>query len=108
MRRNERSTYMKTDNIEYRDGDATLRGYVAYDDQSSHKRPGILVMPEAFGLGANAKHRADRLAALGYVVLAGDPYGNGFEPKDLPEAMQHAGPLREDPAKFRQRARVAL
>jgi dienelactone hydrolase len=99
---------MKTDSIEYRDGDVTLRGYVAYDDQSSQKRPGILVMPEAFGLGANAKHRADRLAALGYVVLAGDPYGNGFEPKDLPEAMQHAGPLREDPAKFRQRARVAL
>jgi dienelactone hydrolase len=99
---------MKTDSIEYRDGDVTLRGYVAYDDQLSNQRPGILVMPEAFGLGAHAKHRADRLAALGYVVLAGDPYGNGLEPKDLPEAMQHAGPLREDPAKFRQRARVAL
>ena len=99
---------MKTDSIEYKDGDVTLRGYLAYDDQSSQKRPGILVMPEAFGLGAHAKHRADRLAALGYVVLAGDPYGDGFEPKDLPEAMQYAGPLREDPAKFRQRGRVAL
>jgi dienelactone hydrolase len=99
---------MKAESIEYRDGDVTLKGFVAYDDQSSNKRPGILVMPEAFGLGAQAKGRAQRLAALGYVALAGDPYGNGFEPKDLPEAMKYATPLREDPAKFRQRARVAL
>ena len=99
---------MRSESIEYRDGDVTLRGFLAYDEQSSHKRPGILVMPEAFGLGAHAKRRAERLAALGYIALAGDPYGNGFEPKDLPEAMQYAIPLRDDPVKFRQRARVAL
>jgi len=99
---------MKSESIEYRDGDVTLRGFLAYDEQSSHKRPGILVMPEAFGLGTQAKRRAERLAALGYIALAGDPYGNGFEPKDLPEAMQYATPLRDDPVKFRQRARVAL
>jgi dienelactone hydrolase len=99
---------MKTQSIEYQDGDVTLRGFVAFDDQSSHKRPGILVMPEAFGLGTHAKQRAERLAALGYVALAGDPYGNGIETKDLQEAMKYAGALREDPAKFRQRARVAL
>lgn len=99
---------MKAESIEYRDGDVTLKGFVASDDQSSNKRPGIVVMPEAFGLGAHAKGRAERLAALGYVVLAGDPYGNGFEPKDLPEAMKYAIPLRDDPAKFRQRARAAL
>jgi len=66
------------------------------------------VMPEAFGLGPHAKQRAERIAQLGYVALAGDPYGNGLIAKDLQEAMKHAGPLREDPVKFRQRARVAL
>jgi dienelactone hydrolase len=99
---------MKTESIEYQDGDVTLRGFVALDDQQSHKRPGVLVMPEAFGLGIHAKQRAERLAGLGYVALAGDPYGNGIEAKDLQEAMKYAGPLREDPIKFRQRARVAL
>lgn len=99
---------MKTETIEYRDGDVTLKGYLAFDDQSSYKRPGILVMPEAFGLGVHAKDRANRLAALGYVALAADPYGNGLEVTDLQEAIKHAGALREDPAKFRQRARVAL
>jgi dienelactone hydrolase len=99
---------MKTESIAYQDGDITLRGFLAYDDKKTGKRPGILVMPEAFGLGAHAKERAERLAALGYVALAGDPYGNGLEVNDLQEAIKHVGALREDPAKFRQRGRVAL
>jgi dienelactone hydrolase len=99
---------MKTETIEYKDGSVTLKGYLAYDEQTSQKRPGILVMPEAFGLGAHAKQRAERLAALGYIALAGDPYGDGVEAKDLQEAIGLATALREDPTKFRQRARVAL
>ncbi|HKA53215.1 MAG TPA: dienelactone hydrolase family protein [Candidatus Binatia bacterium] len=99
---------MKTQNIDYQDGDVTLRGFVAFDDRQSQKRPGVLVMPEAFGLGTHAKQRAERLAGLGYVALAGDPYGNGAEYSDLQEAIKYAGALREDPAKFRKRARVAL
>ena len=53
---------MKTETIEYKDGDVTLRGYLAYDETKSGKRPGILVMPEALGLGTHAKSRAERLA----------------------------------------------
>ncbi|NOT53528.1 MAG: dienelactone hydrolase family protein [Deltaproteobacteria bacterium] len=99
---------MKTENLEYRDGDVTLKGYLAYDDQTAHKMPGVLVMPEAFGLGVNAKNRAARLAALGYVALAGDPYGDGFETADLQEAIKLATPLMADPVKFRARGRAAL
>ncbi len=99
---------MKTETLEYRDGDVTLKGYLAYDDQTAQKMPGILVMPEAFGLGVNAKSRAERLAALGYVALAGDPYGDGFETSDLQEAIKLATPLMTDPAKFRARGRAGL
>ncbi|HKV55953.1 MAG TPA: dienelactone hydrolase family protein [Candidatus Binataceae bacterium] len=99
---------MKTETIDYRDGDVTLRGFLAYDERQTGKRPGILVMPEAFGLGAHAKSRAQRLAELGYVAFAGDPYGNGFEAKDLNEAIKHATELNQDVAKFRQRGHVAL
>jgi dienelactone hydrolase len=99
---------MKTQSIEYEDGNVTLRGFVAFDDATSHKRPGVLVMPEAFGLGTHATQRAERLASLGYVALAGDPYGNGLQVTDLQEAIKRASALREDPATFRQRARVAL
>jgi hypothetical protein len=55
---------MKTQSIVYQDGNVTLRGFVAFDDESSHKRPGVLVMPEAFRLGAHATQRAERLASL--------------------------------------------
>src|SRR3989442_12986084 len=99
---------MKTESIEYQDGTVTLRGFLAYDDRKSGKRPGVLVMPEAFGLGTQAKERAERLAALGYVALAGDPYGNGFEANDLQERIKRAGGLREIPPKFRQRGRGAV
>ncbi len=99
---------MKTESVEYQDGAVTLRGFLAYEDQETGKQPGILVMPEAFGLGNHAKERAMRLARLGYVALAGDPYGGGVEHRDLQEAIQHARALREDPEKFRQRGRAAL
>jgi dienelactone hydrolase len=99
---------MRAESLEYKDGDVTLKGFVALDDQSDHKRPGILVMPEAFGLGKQAKDRALRLASLGYAALAGDPYGNGLEVSDLQEAIQHAGAIREDNTKFRQRIRAGL
>jgi len=99
---------MKTDSIEYRDGEVTLRGFVAFDDRKSDKRPGVLLMPEAFGLGAQVKRRAERLAELGYVALAGDPYGDGLQLSDLQEAIKRAGALFADPSKARKRARVAL
>jgi dienelactone hydrolase len=99
---------MKTETIDYRDGDVTLKGFFAYDDRQSGKRPGILVMPEAFGLGAHAKDRVQRLVELGYVAFGGDPYGDGVEAADLPGAMKLAGPLTQDPAKFRARGRAAL
>ncbi len=99
---------MKTEALEYRDGDVTLRGFLALNDKQSGRRPGILVMPEAFGLGAQAKRRAQMLADLGYVALAGDPYGDGLELNDLGEAVKRATAIFADPAKTRARARVAL
>jgi dienelactone hydrolase len=99
---------MRTETIDYRDGDVTLRGYLAYDETQTGKRPGVLVMPGGFGLGRNAKGRAEMLARMGYVAFAGDPYGGGVEYDDLKEVMQRVTDLRADTTKFRQRARVAF
>ncbi len=99
---------MKTETIEYRDGAVNLRGFLAYDERRSGRRPGVLVMPEAFGLGPQAKRRAEQLAELGYVALAGDPYGDGLQINDLQEAIQRVTVFFADPAKSRARARAAL
>jgi dienelactone hydrolase len=99
---------MKTETISYSDGGVTLKGFLAYDEKRTDKRPGVLVMPEAFGLGKNAKARAQRLAELGYVALGGDPFGDGKEFTDLQEAIKVAGGLMADPARFRARARAGI
>jgi dienelactone hydrolase len=100
---------MTTQTVTYTDAGTTLKGFLAYDDKQTGKRPGILVMPEAFGLGKNAKGRAQRLAdELGYVALGGDPFGDGKEFTDLQEAIKVAGALMADPAKFRARARAGI
>jgi dienelactone hydrolase len=96
---------MKTESLEYSDGDVTLRGFLAYDDRKSGRRPGVLVMPEAFGLGAQAKRRAERLAELGYVALAGDPYGDGLQLNDLQEAIKRPPCSRTRRSLARGRAR---
>ena len=99
---------MQTETIDYRDGEVTLRGYFAYDDALTGRRPGVLVMPGGFGLGRNAKGRAEMLARMGYVALAGDPYGGGIEIDDLKDVMKRVTELRADNASFRRRAQVAL
>ncbi|MCX6832324.1 MAG: hypothetical protein NT028_09365 [candidate division Zixibacteria bacterium] len=52
---------LKTQLIEYKDGDVTCDGYLAYDDAIAGPRPGVLVVHEWMGLGPYAKMRADKL-----------------------------------------------
>ena len=101
---------MKSEAIEYRDGDVTLRGAIYYDPRTKPgKRPRRTRQPgEPSGLGVHAKTKAERLAQLGYIALAADPYGNGAVANDLPEAMKLATPLFENPDKLRARAHSAL
>jgi dienelactone hydrolase len=51
-----------------------------FDETKTGKRPAVLVFPEAYGLSAHAKEKAQRLAELGYVTLASDLYGEGKTP----------------------------
>lgn len=54
-----------------------LKSYLAYDEKDTTKRPGVLVLPEWWGLNDYIRKRADMLAELGYVALAVDMYGDG-------------------------------
>jgi hypothetical protein len=51
-----------TKTIEYKQGDTTLEGYLAYDDAITGKRPGVLVVHQWLGLTDYEKHRAEQLA----------------------------------------------
>jgi dienelactone hydrolase len=99
---------MKTEDIDYRDGDTSLSGVLAYDEGVEGKRPGILVVHEAWGLGGHVIERAKMLAKLGYVAFAVDMYGDRRQVADLPAAMELIGGLRSSPEKFRGRIGAAL
>lgn len=65
------------ENVVYRAGDTTLKGYLVWDDANGAKQPGVLVVHEWWGLNDYARMRAKMLAQLGYTALAVDMYGEG-------------------------------
>ena len=91
---------------DYRDGAVNLKGYLATPGGAG-ARPGIVLFPEAFGIDEHVKERARRLAALGYVALAADPYGDGAR-RDLPHAIELMTAVRSDLTRWRGRAQAAL
>src|SRR3954463_2021019 len=82
---------IKTQMVDYKEGDTQLSGYLAYDDAVKGKRPAVIVVHEWYGLNDYAKKRAEQLAGLGYVAFAADIYGKGVLAKDAAEAGAMAG-----------------
>jgi dienelactone hydrolase len=94
--------------VDYRHDQVTLKGFLAYDDSITGKRPGVLVVHEWWGLNDYAKMRAKQLAGLGYVALAADMYGGGDTTRDPKVAAKLSDPFKNDKTLMRQRAAAAL
>jgi hypothetical protein len=91
---------IKTETITYKDGDTVLKGFLAYDDANTQPRPGVLVVPEWWGLTDYARHRAQMLAELGYTAFAADMYGDGKNTDDPKQATAWAA-IAKDKAALR-------
>jgi dienelactone hydrolase len=99
---------IRTQQVEYRDKDTVLEGFLAYDDANQEVRPAVLVMPEWWGLTDYPKHRAEELAKMGYVAFVADIYGKGVTTENPQEAGALATPFYKDRKLTRQRAQAAL
>ena len=99
---------IKTETIEYKDGDTTLEGYLAYDTATAGKAPAVLVVHQWKGLTDYEKKRCEMLAKLGYVAFAVDIYGKGIRPTTVAEAGAQAGKYKSDRALLRQRVNAGL
>jgi dienelactone hydrolase len=95
--------------VAYEQGGVKLEGFLAYDDAKTAKGklPGVLVLPEWWGLTAYPKGRAEQLAAMGYVAFAADMYGVGVATEDPKKAGELAGPFYGKPL-LAERARAGL
>jgi dienelactone hydrolase len=99
---------MQTHDIDYHSDTASLRGYLAFDESVSVRRPGVLVFHEGLGLGDFAMARARMLAELGYVAFAADMYGDRRQARNLQEVAHLVGEMRNDPQMLRDRGHAAL
>ena len=100
---------VQTKVVEYRDGDTTLEGYVAWDPaKAGAAAPGILVVHQWMGLTEYEKSRCKQLAEMGYVAFALDIYGKGIRPTEVSEAGRLAGVYKADRDLYRRRLNLGL
>ena len=99
---------VKTKTIEYKDGDTTLKGMLAWDDSVSGKRPGVLVVHEWWGLNDYVKGRAEQLAAEGYVAFAPDMYGDDKVTEHAKQAGEWSKQISSNIEAWRARANAGL
>lgn len=84
---------IKSEVIDYKQGDTQLQGFVAYDDAHKGKRPGVLIVHEWWGHNQHPRNQALRIAKAGYVAFAIDMYGKGkvaTHPNDAKAFMTEA------------------
>src|SRR5689334_10730136 len=99
---------IQTKEVEYRQGSTVLKGFIAWDDAVSGKRPGVLVVHEWWGLNDHARNQARRLAEAGYVGFALDMYGAGKVTTHPQDAQAFATEATKDPAVVAARFNAAL
>jgi len=104
------SAKIVTKPVAYEHAGVKLEGYLAYDDakvSADKKAPGVLVVPEWWGLTDYAKGRAEQIAKLGYVAFAVDMYGAGVTTTEAKKAGELAGQFYGKPL-MAERAQAAL
>ncbi len=93
---------IRGEEVTYRAGDTTLKGYLAWDASKPGPLPGVIVVHEWWGHNDYVRGRARMLAEEGYVALALDMYGDGKNtqhPEDaqkfVMEAVSNAAVAKE-------------
>jgi dienelactone hydrolase len=97
-----------TRTVEYKAGDTTCQGFLAWDDAAKGKRPGVILVHDWLGCTDHQKDQVEALAGLGYVALACDVYGKGVRPANAQEAGAESGKFYKDRALLRERVRAGL
>jgi dienelactone hydrolase len=99
---------IKTETVTYKEGQAELEGYIAYDDTKTSPMPAVIIVHDWMGPGEYTQMRAKQLAELGYYAFAADIYGKSVRPKNAEEAGKIAGEFRNgDRRLLRARGKAA-
>ncbi len=83
---------------------------LVYDDAAADKRPGLVMVPNWYGVNEAAIKKAELIAGKDYVILLTDMYGANVRPEQGNAAQAQAAvkPLYGDRALMRKRIDTAL
>jgi len=98
---------IKEEPITYTDGEATMKGFVVYDDASQAKRPGIIMVHEWWGITNHMHNQARKLAQQGYTVLIADMFGDAKTADNPKDAGALASSVMKNPAAMQSRFKAA-
>ncbi len=99
---------LPSETVRYEVDGTTFEGTIVHHGKATPPRPGVLMVPNWMGPGAEALDECRRLAAMGYVVMMVDMYGVDTRPQDSKAAGAAAGLVRADRGLMRARAQQAL
>ena len=98
----------RAEKVSWKDGGKDFDGYLVWDDASKAPRPGLVMVPNWYGVNDAAVAKAKTLAGKDYVILLADVYGRGVRPKNSDEAGKASGAASSDPKALRAHAAAAL
>ena len=99
---------IRTQVIEYKQGDTVLEGFLAYDDATQGKRPGVVVAHTWTGISDFIRQRTIAVAKMGYIAFAPDIYGKGIHPKPPVETRDEMAKYTSNRSLLRARVVAGL
>ena len=94
--------------VDWTDNGTRFHSVLVYDDAATGKRPGLVMVPNWYGVNDQAIAKAQMIAGKQYVILLTDMYGQDVRPKNDSEAKAAVKPLYGDRALMRHRVNLAL
>lgn len=98
----------RADKISWKDGGKDFDGYLVWDDAGKAPRPGLVMVPNWYGVNDSAVAKAKTLAGRDFVILLADVYGRGTRPKNPDEAGKASAAALADPVALRSHIAKAL
>jgi dienelactone hydrolase len=93
--------------VTYKDGATEMKGFIVYDDAVAGKRPGIVLVPEWWGITRHVHGEAGKFAAQGYTAFIADMYGEGKTADNPKDAGALSGGVMKDPKAMQSRFNAA-
>ena len=93
--------------VTYSDGTTTMKGFVVYDDATTAKRPGIIMVHEWWGITPHTHAEAKKFAQQGYTAFIADMFGDAKTADNPKDAGALAGSVMKNPKAMESRFNAA-